>query len=154
MGIVRSIFFINSPLFKDCGTLCLLSRNFLAADFYWQRRFWKSMSMLHTGISEETKFKICTRAKRLLHTCSIREKTESHLIDLTDPVLSHAPPVYIGIVSANCCRFPGTAFSARSDSLEIPWCAYFPRCNYRLLDVLAIHPYTQTCVTVLCKCWL
>jgi len=109
------------------------------------------MSMLHTVISEDSKFKICTCAKRLLHTGSIRENLESHLIYLTDPVLSHVAPVYVGILSANSCRFPGIAFSARSDSLEISWCAYFPRHNYRPLDVLAIHPYTQTCVTMLCK---
>lgn len=139
---------INSLLFNDC--YILLSRNILAADFYWQRHFLKSI--LHLGISEVPKFKICTYAKGLLYTCSIREKAESHQIYLPDPVLTHATPLYVGIFSANCCRSPGTAFSARSDSLEIPWSVYFPRHNYRLLAVLALHPYTQMCVTVLCKC--
>lgn len=61
---------INSLLFNDC--YILLSRNILAADFYWQRHFLKSI--LHLGISEEPKFKIRTYAKGLLYTCSIREK--------------------------------------------------------------------------------
>lgn len=80
----------------------------------------KPMSMLHMGMSEENNFKICTCAKKLLHTCSIGEKADSHLIYLTDPDLHHEASVYVGIISANCCRFPGIAFSARSDSLEIP----------------------------------
>lgn len=108
------------------------------------------MSTLHMDVSEETEFKISACAKKLSHVCSYGEKMESPIY-LRDSSLSHAAPLYVGIVLAHCCTSSGTAFSARSDSLEIPWCVYLPRHNYRLLAVLAIHPYIQTCVTVLCK---
>lgn len=101
-------------------------------------------------VSEETKFKIGAFAKKLSRVCSTGEKMESPIY-LTDSSLSHTAPMYIGIVPGNCFTFSGTAFSARPDSLEIPWCVYLPKHNYRLLVVLAIHPYIQTCVTVLCK---
>lgn len=105
------------------------------------------MSTLFMDISEDTKFKILLEVITCVFSYYMCvQYVVSHLIYLPDPGLSHAAPVYIGIIPASCCSFPGTVFSARSDSLEISWCVYFPRHNYRLLAVLAIHPYIQTCV--------
>lgn len=146
---VCGVFLMNSQLFKECDTL--LSRNTLAADFYWQTHFWKSI--LHIGLSEEPKFKVCMCAKGII-VCMFNQRKNRVPSDLYDQPSSYpcSSTVCWDFLS-KLLRSPGTVFSARSDSLEIPWSVYFPRHNYRLLAVLALHPYTQMCVTVLCKCW-